>query len=548
MNHHRPGASHILTLIVTTPCPIARAFLALILLALAPVRSVRAEETPDPAVRIRALRAQAESATKASDFAGAAEAWRGIIGLNPSDPYAHYNLACALGRSGNAVAAEAALEEAFAKGFIDLFHMQRDPDLGSVRATRTYSLLIKGWPDILNARGASDLASLKDRFAAGAPPEKYQFDSDPALRLHYASAFRPSSFEDARAQIARVNAWAVRELFPPADPADLRQRPDPWVSVVLPTPTDFFRLVFADGVGGYYDRDRRRLVTQDIGPGLRHEFFHVLHWRFTERLGQRHPLWVMEGLACLFEDVEMPGEADSGAFVFKPSWRTNIAKRLARFGGLAPLERFLTLPDEKFMSERPRANYAQARALCMYLDEMGRLALWFKDYREHFDTDPTGREALERTVDLPLPRIDAAFRAWAAQLPEVAEQSKPARFGLGVSVKGGSGDGVLISNVVTGSRLSRGVSNPLRNRDVILAIEGHPVRTLDDYVRILGELQEGIDITTIEPPKPPAGMTMLGSDPPLRTGPKVRVQVRRASRELELGVTLIEIPEGFVDF
>lgn len=520
----------------------------LALLLLAPVPIARAEDAPDPSLRVRTLRAQAEAATDSADFAGAAEAWRGIIEINPSDPYAHYNLACVLARSGNTGAAEAALEEAFAKGFIDLFHMQRDPDLESLRATRTYALLIKGWPDLLSARGEADLAALKDRFAPGTPPEKYQFDSDTALRLHYASAFRPSSFEDARAQVARVNAWAVRELFPPVDPADLKQRPDPWVSVVLPTPTDFFRLVFADGVGGYYDRDRRRLVTQDIGPGLRHEFFHVLHWRFAERLGQRHPLWVMEGLACMFEDVEMPGEPDSGAFAFKPSWRTNIAKRLARFGGLVPLERFLTLADEKFMSERPRAKYAQARALCMFLDERGKLAPWFRDYCAHFDADPTGREALERTFDLSPARIDTAFRAWAAKLPEVAEQSKPARFGLGVSVKGGSGDGVLVSNVVTGSRLSRGVSNPLRNRDVILAIEGQPVRTLDDYIRILGELQEDIDITTIEPPKPPPGMTMLGSDPPLRTGPKLKVQVRRASRELELEVTLIEIPEGFVDF
>lgn len=502
----------------------------------------------DPPEQARSIRLRAESALKSKDFPAAAAAWRALIELNPADPYHRYNLACALTRAGDTAAAEKALEDAFAHGFIELFHMQRDPDLAGLRPTRTFTLLIKGWRDILDARGTADLASLKERFTPGPPPDGYTFATDNELRLHYASAFRPASFDDARDQITRVHAWATRELFPPPPADDAKARPDAWVSVVLPTPKDFFRLVFSDGVGGYFDRDRKRLVTQDLGPGLRHEFLHVLHWRHADRLGQRHPLWIMEGLACLLEDVEMPGAPASGAFTIKPSWRTNIARRLARNGGLMPLERFTSLPDEKFMSERPRANYAQARALCMFLNERGKLALWFRAYTEDHAQDPTGRRALEAAFDLPLKRIESEFRAWAAKIEEVAEQSKPARFGLGASVKGGVGDGVVVSNVVSTSRLSRGVSNPLRNRDVILALNDLPVRTMDDYVRILGELQEGIDIETIEPPKPPPGMTSLGSEPPLRTGPKVKVQVRRGSREMTLEVTLIEIPEGFVDF
>jgi hypothetical protein len=511
--------------------------------------SAQVRETgSDPALQARTLRQRAESALKSQDYNAAAQAWRELIELNPTDPYHYYNLACALSRANEPAAAERALEDAFAHGFIDLFHMQRDPDLAPIRSTRTFTLLIKGWPQLLEARGQADLAALKDRFTPGTPPEQYQFHSDTSLRLHYASSFRPASFDDARAQITRVGAWAARELFPATSPEDLAARPDPWVSIILPTPTDFFRLVFADGVGGYYDRDRRRLVTQDLGPSLRHEFFHVLHWRYAERLGQRHPLWIMEGLASLLEDVEMPGPPESGEFTLKPSWRTNIARRLAKNGGLMPLERFLALPDEKFMADRPRAMYAQARTLCMFLSVKGKLTPWFRNYADNYKEDPTGKTALEHAFDLPLKRIDAEFRAWTAALEEVAEQSKPARFGLGVSIKGGRGDGVVVSNVVSGSRLSRGVANPLRNRDVILAINDQPVRTLDDYARILGELQEGIDITTIEAPKPPPGMTALGSEPPLRTGPKLKVQVRRATREMELEVTLIEIPEGFVDF
>ncbi|MFM9959072.1 MAG: TPR end-of-group domain-containing protein [Phycisphaerales bacterium] len=515
------------------------------------LRAQGATEPPDDAVRARQLREQAQAAAGSGDFRAAAAAWRSLIELNPSNPFHRYNLACVLARAGDTAAAEAALEDAFAHGFIDLFHMQRDPDLIAIRNTRTFTLLIKGWGELLEARGLADLESLKRRFTPGTPPTAYTFLSDPVLRLHYASAFRPASFDDARAQVARVTAWARRELFPEPPADDLKARPDAWVSVVLPTPGDFFRLVFSDGVGGYYDRDRRRLVTQDLGPGLRHEFLHVLHWRYAERLGQRHPLWIMEGLACLLEDVEMPGEPSSGEFVLKPSWRTNIARRLAKLGGLMPLERYLALPDDKFMSDRPRAQYAQARALCMFLHEQGLLTKWFGAYVKGYDEDATGRAALEEVFDLPLPRIEQRFRAWAAKLPEVAEQSKPARFGLGVSIKGGAGDGVLVSAVVTGARLSRGVSNPLRFRDVILSIDDQPVRTLDDYARILGELNEKMDQPPPGPAPPPPkvpGFQVMNADPPLRTGPKVKVQVRRGTRELGFEVTLIEIPEGFVDF
>lgn len=515
--------------------------------AVARAQGVGGDESED-AAKIRALRAAANAAFDAKDYAKASEAAAGLAELLPRDAFVQYNLACALSMAGNLPAAEAALEEAFAKGFIDLFHMTRDEHLAPMRETRTYRLLVEGWADLVDARGKADLAGLRARFRAGSPPEAYAFVSDEGLRLHFASAFRASSFEDARAQIVRVNAWAARELFPAVEKSEAKARPDAWVSVILPTPQDFFRLVFADGVGGYYDRDRRRLVTQDIGPSLRHEFFHVLHWRFTERMGQRHPLWIMEGLACLFEDVDMPGAAESGGFVFKPSWRTNIVRRVTRAGSLMNLERFCSLADEKFMSERPRFNYAQARAVFMFLESEGKLSEWFAGYVKGYAEDASGRKALERAFDLPLAKIDAKFRAWSVRLPEVAEQSKPARFGLGVSVSGGRGDGVVIDRVVTGSRLTRGIDNPLRFKDVIVEIDKKPVRTLDDYVRVLGELQPE------EPPerpplaKPPPGVSDPFAERSAATAGKVKVKVRRASKEMEVEVMLVEIPEDFAQF
>ncbi len=506
-------------------------------------------EALDDAARERSLRRQVDGALASRDFAAAAKLLGELAPLVPRDAFVRYNLACARAMSGDKAGAEQALEDAVAHGFVDFFHMQRDAQLEAIRAGKTYQTLIRGWRELLDARGDADLAAMKQRFTPGAPPQAYVFETDTVLRLHYAAAFRAESFKDAKAQVQRVTAWARRELFPEEKTAEQPDpRPDPWVAVVLPTPLDFFKLVFSDGVGGYYDKDRRRLVTQDIGPTLRHEFLHVLHWRFCERRGQRHPLWVMEGLASLLEDVDMPGEPASGVFEIRPSWRTNIVRRLAKMGGLTPLERFVSLPDKKFMEERPRAGYAQARAVMMFLRESGKLQDWFAAYVRMYDEDASGKKALEEVFDLPLGKLDAKFRAWAVKLPEAAEVSKPAKFGLGVSVSGGRGEGVVIDRVVTGSRLARGVPNPLRLRDVIVRIGEKPVRNLDDYVRVLGELQEGLDPPAPAKPTPPAGVEDPLAEPPVRTGPKVKVTVHRGTLNLVLEVTLVEIPEEMGGF
>ncbi|NIM60902.1 MAG: hypothetical protein GTO30_04390, partial [Acidobacteria bacterium] len=52
--------------------------------------------------------------------------------------------------------------------------------------------------------------------------------------------------------------------------------------------------------GGIYEHERRRLIARDIGASLRHELTHAYHYADMDRLGQRHPLWVQEGIATLY--------------------------------------------------------------------------------------------------------------------------------------------------------------------------------------------------------------------------------------------------------
>ena len=88
--------------------------------------------------------------------------------------------------------------------------------------------------------------------------------------------------------------------------ADFWAADPPASIVVLPSKRDFTTwLIVTFGpaartgfstIGGSYIHEKKELVSQDLGSTLRHEFFHVLHWRSMIRLAQDHPIWIQEGL------------------------------------------------------------------------------------------------------------------------------------------------------------------------------------------------------------------------------------------------------------
>ena len=43
-------------------------------------------------------------------------------------------------------------------------------------------------------------------------------------------------------------------------------------------------------------------------------------------------------------------------------------------------------------------HYAQARYLCYYLQEKGLLVKFYREFRDHATTDPTGYESLKRVL------------------------------------------------------------------------------------------------------------------------------------------------------
>ena len=426
------------------------------------------------------------------DLATAERLLRDQAAAQPDNFVPHYNLACILSINGDLAGAEESLGDAIERGFIDRTQLRRDPSLANLRNTDFYARLDASWPRILEANRDGNLRLTRDTFSKG-----YAESRDDALRLAYLNAFDERSFAVAQGEIVRLARWADEHVIPGLlDPA--ASIDDPWVVVVLPTRPDFTAWAVAafgpaalgttSQIGGSYEHDRKRLVSQDLGATLRHEFLHVLHWRDMTRRAQQHPIWIMEGLCSLPEDYDLSPTGDVRPV---PSWRTNVAKRLERLGQLQPLEKLAALPHARFTGSRPLANYAQARTLFLHLHDRGKLRAWYEHYTANFKSDPTGVQSILAVLDTTLPDFNKAHRAWVRALPTVPEEIARGMASLGVEIDPGTGDGPVVVSIDR----TRKPRPTLRPGDTILSIDGQLTRDIAELVRVLGSYQPGAEAT-----------------------------------------------------
>jgi len=478
---------------IIRPAPPARAFgravlaVCLCMAWLAPAAVAQS----DGAGEFQRLEREAAAAYGAGDFAKFESIVRREINLQPSNFVPRYNLACALALQGRSDEAMAELVGAVERGFVDRRGMLADPSLGALRERADFRALVSNWARVLERHRDAVVAAARAQF-----PSARAEANDDRLRLTYLSAFDEKGFVQARAEVARIADWAGASVFTDLFDADLTAN-DPWVLVILPDRRDFMAWAVANfgpaalsstsAIGGSYSHDNKRLVTQDLGSGLRHEFLHVLHWRDNARHGITHAIWVQEGLCSLVEDYDI---AKGGALTPTISWRTNITKRLEKAGLMMPIEKFCALTRPQFMAARPLAMYAQARTLFLFLYQRGKLKEWYAAYNDTFAQDPTGLEAWKRAFPGSLDDLNRDYRAWVRALPAVPEEIAPGKASLGFDVESGSGDGPVIVDVIA----SRRDSTNLIKGDVITAIDGRPTRDLAELVRVLSDYEPGATV------------------------------------------------------
>lgn len=420
------------------------------------------------------------------DFDEAERLWTTWAERDPQAFVPMYNLACSRSLRGDIKGASEHILTAIERGFADINQLRTDPNLKAFRKTDTYDQIIEAWPTFLDRRVEADMEAARKTYGS-----RYNYTKDSKYRLAFASSYDTITSRQAREEVRRTADWAIKNIF-----RDLQDEDglDPWVMVVLPTKSHF--MVWANQtygplhasatsqLGGAYAHDQKKLVTQDLGSTLRHEFFHVLHWRSTDRLGQRHPVWIQEGLASIVEDMD---QTHRGRWEPTVSWRTNSIKRLAEQNLLTPIERLATMPRSRFAGNRPLSNYAHARAVFMYLHERGKLADFYEAYTTGYTQDPQGLSAVLETLGVTSKEFDKDFRQWALGLDEVYEQNSPPNLGIGVVLDVSPGDGPVVRQITHRSAQDAG----LRPGDIVTGLNGRSVRDLNEFYRVLTGLNKG---------------------------------------------------------
>ena len=156
--------------------------------------------------------------------------------------------------------------------------------------------------------------------------------------------------------------------------------------------------------GFYSEQPRGLFMNISTGGGtLIHELVHpYLATNFPAC-----PPWFNEGLASLYEQCE----DRHGEIWGLPNWRLPQLQEAIRRRELGSFERLLNLDQAGFYGDQRSLNYAQARYLCLYLQEHGQL----RDFYRALQAEPAGTAVLSRCVG-PLGPFQSTWERWVLNL------------------------------------------------------------------------------------------------------------------------------------
>ncbi|MSR18991.1 MAG: PDZ domain-containing protein [Phycisphaerales bacterium] len=439
--------------------------------------------------RDRAM-ASVETAALAGDFQGALSTAKEWLKRHPSDADMLYNSGCAYSRLGDLRSAAAALVSAIRAGYRDFGFMEEDPDLRQLREHESWSAvrtereaalaeLAKRSGEALEPRAAIAAQSMAN-WKSTHPKSGYNYVRDPVHRLLLAHDLDERSSGEMRQMLESESDLLARLLFGGAQPD--------WVFIAVTSPKDAGRTFTSPGNTGAYDHGARSLETRDTGASLRHEFAHALHFGHMQRLGQRHPIWMIEGLASIFEDYEVKGD---GSLTILPNQRHNLARKQVKGDRAESIRALATMTPDEFM-RKPLERYPQVRSIFEYLVARGLLERFYREYTENQERDPTGIAAIEAVTGEAIAVFEKNWRAWVLSRAPIDDRVEPGDGALGVTL-GEVSDGARITRVINGSAAA---AAGLRTGDIIVSIGERAVRSVAETVEAIARLDAG-DRTTI---------------------------------------------------
>ena len=319
---------------------------------------------------------------KAGHYAEAKARLLALLKHHPQNCLLWYNLACAQSRLRETDQALASLETAMENGFVDFRHMARDPDLKSLRDHPEFKRLMSRKDEFLRRAADARIKAIQNKYG-----DEFLTEVNHEDKIIYATSVGKQKLVQLKAFLSDYAKAQWEHLF--------TNRFDQYVTVVIPRPERLRDAKYS----GFYSRWTRTLVARDVGPPVRHEFTHALHYTDQSALGQNHPTWICEGLATVFENARVVnGRAvPSGASVWSGFRKTLLKKHL-------PFERLARLGHSDFVKQS-NTSYPQSHYIMLYLHKKGALERWYRAYTKGYRQEPTGLAAMSDVLGMTTDRI-----------------------------------------------------------------------------------------------------------------------------------------------
>ena len=161
---------------------------------------------------------------------------------------------------------------------------------------------------------------------------------------------------------------------------------------------------------GYFTPTHQALIMNIATGGgtLVHELVHP----YIDADFPECPAWFNEGLASLYEQC-----SDREGHIWGlTNWRLAGLQQAIRAEALPTFATLLSTTRDEFYDEDPGSNYAQARYLCYWLQEQGRLPEFYRAFRRDVGHDPTGLATLRAFAGKDLRAFQSRWERWVMDL------------------------------------------------------------------------------------------------------------------------------------
>jgi RNase P/RNase MRP subunit p29 len=402
-----------------------------------------------------------------------------IVKSDPTNGVALYNCACAYSLMKDKANAVAMLTKSAESGWVNFQHMEQDTDLDGIRNEPGYKALLAKKAEYIKNATVKTVARITEGMKKrGVDVKKYKNVYDRERNFVYLHTKTDADLAVLRKGLEDYAGHQWKHL--------LQNKPTRPLYIVLLSPADS-RKVLRGRIGGVFQSAFNTLFCGDM-PTYKlmktsvvvHEFTHALHFADMYARKQRHPIWLIEGLATLFESSDRNGKV-----VPLHSYRLRVVQAAIRTKRTIPWRKLMSMQQPEFLRVAQLA-YAQSRYMLFYMHEKGLLKKFYDEYtnKDSFASDKTALASFEVVFGKPIETVEREWKTWA-----LAQKVPPIPFlGISTQEKGGQ----LVVRTVSGK--SPAAKAGIKVGDVVTAIGERVIGGMSDLMGAIGARKVGDEI------------------------------------------------------